>query len=1583
MKDVNFSFKFCNRIRFCSVLVGIGAILLVAPAHAQDLNLERQDNLIQWPDKEPWNASGDPRAHISEYKDIQIAHSADGSTFLLYAPVTRPTGNSRCPSDPSNTNRKLYPITLFKWDSAAGGFVASAVTRTGVGEIDAMDIDVCSQTDTYDADFVDIDNDGDQDIVHSSPHGNFIYVNDGADVFTDQTSARLPLYFRQDCTNVWDDVGTGDINGDGFADLVFSNRTFNLGCAPGAMPAGATAEERDRGPSGILYNDGSGRFGRAQYLFGENYSSVQTDQEHSSHGIEFADINNDGRLDLMISHLRRICPGAVNDRAQCTVGTQDTAGIEFRLNEGNTEGVVSWGALRRVADSGLNAGVINIEVFDYDNDGDLDVYAATGGQDSMYENHFISGGPLAGTVEFTRASAQPSSNGTSYDAAAADLDADGFTDIIVMDADGGRGNTNRIFRNNAGAGFVAINIADANSEGRRDYMTLSTAVADIDSDGRLDMIWGADARSDRVTNKRVSTTGSVSALVGPVRGIFLRLEGQEPVVADDLDTMTDGENGAILVLSFQGGEVGDPATPRAPVTVRHNQNGGTDDFLLMSAADVVLDDPSEQIWLQYNGSRWVEIPSGGGHFQTLGVLKNTTPSATDSIRPRFDAPATFLKTAQATEPSAVFRVRITDRVADLDEISGTAGGAPLFEWTTQGDAGVTRSGTSELRWVSKFTYQAEVACSAMTQGFASDEQLTSIGGAIRARDRSGNIGQFQTGSETISAAEATTLAANLNADVISSVAPVMIDVDAGPMSAVLGSGGLIVVRVSLSPAGLSPDIDDISVQIAGLDAPVIGALPVGTENWLLVRTPSFPGATPSGLQDIEVSYRVCAQTLSTTLSNGVEIIDNPVSDVAIVVDSSGSMRDNDKIDAASNAAKLLIDALADEDRLSVQKYNGAEGGCGLADAVFPTGVPRMESAQPTTRSNAGTSLATLDPAGSTSIGAGLLQGLAALNENPLSEPDRVRAVVLLSDGLENKAPKWDTDFDESCDNGGDVLVADTFSLPENEDITRFAISFAPSADTDLMSRIASSADHHLAVEVEPSGPTAFLHTLLDSPVQPAAIGRALDTLELPHRLANVYEHTNNEISFQQRLWHGSFVTEGPTVELISFQALPLPLLLQNGVYRPGEVDLIHTQELPRPNPEVPVPPRALVGEVIEIPIEPSLDSATVSINWIVSNGMSVSLFKPDGTIVTSSDIVRGDTNTVFHLSNPQGGVWKLALNSPKGRRVMITVSGRSEEQGILRALLDHEEISIGSRMYSTLASPAPGTTIPLVLALAGQAPVTNANVIGIASSFSNGQEPLLFKDDGLGLDKHAGDGFYTSELKQTSRGGLIRVDVHANWQGSDGVTRQRLFPLTVSVDQPDRDSDSIPDEREVTNGLDPDRNDGFLDADGDGLPTWQEVLLETDPFKRDTDGGKLSDRDEFCIGSDPLDKNDDDFAQQDTDADGMPDMWEVRFGLDPNNKDDAKQDPDNDGLTNLEEFENCTSPINSDTDGDMISDPAEIEAGTNPLDPFNRGNTENEDLPDQQPETHNYLFWLCILISLVLLIIVIILCWKIQRLKST
>uniref|UniRef100_A0A486XT72 Uncharacterized protein n=1 Tax=Rheinheimera sp. BAL341 TaxID=1708203 RepID=A0A486XT72_9GAMM len=127
--------------------------------------------------------------------------------------------------------------------------------------------------------------------------------------------------------------------------------------------------------------------------------------------------------------------------------------------------------------------------------------------------------------------------------------------------------------------------------------------------------------------------------------------------------------------------------------------------------------------------------------------------------------------------------------------------------------------------------------------------------------------------------------------------------------------------------------------------------------------------------------------------------------------------------------------------------------------------------------------------------------------------------------------------------------------------------------------------------------------------------------------------------------------------------------------------------------------------------------------------------------------------------------------------------------------------------------------------------------------------------------------------------------------------------------------------------------DGILDyletdADNDGLPDGWELMYGLDRQNAadaalDNDNDSLTNLQEYQLGTNP--------NEADTDGDGMPDSWEVQYNFNPLNAADAILDSDNDNLTNAQEYAKGTNPHNADTDGDGMSDGWEVQYGLNPL----------------------------------------------------
>ena len=139
----------------------------------------------------------------------------------------------------------------------------------------------------------------------------------------------------------------------------------------------------------------------------------------------------------------------------------------------------------------------------------------------------------------------------------------------------------------------------------------------------------------------------------------------------------------------------------------------------------------------------------------------------------------------------------------------------------------------------------------------------------------------------------------------------------------------------------------------------------------------------------------------------------------------------------------------------------------------------------------------------------------------------------------------------------------------------------------------------------------------------------------------------------------------------------------------------------------------------------------------------------------------------------------------------------------------------------------------------------------------------------------------------------------------DGLSDAHEIAHAISPVNPDTDSDGITDNDEI-------------DSDGDGLSDGYELQIGSDPYLIDTDNDTLTDYYEIVANvaihkdfyTDP--------TKPDTDGDGLPDAWELRYGYseqegkwvihpcqydtDGDGISDAYEDLDGDGLTNLEEY---------------------------------------------------------------------------------
>ncbi|MBI3987562.1 MAG: hypothetical protein HY343_11610, partial [Lentisphaerae bacterium] len=129
-------------------------------------------------------------------------------------------------------------------------------------------------------------------------------------------------------------------------------------------------------------------------------------------------------------------------------------------------------------------------------------------------------------------------------------------------------------------------------------------------------------------------------------------------------------------------------------------------------------------------------------------------------------------------------------------------------------------------------------------------------------------------------------------------------------------------------------------------------------------------------------------------------------------------------------------------------------------------------------------------------------------------------------------------------------------------------------------------------------------------------------------------------------------------------------------------------------------------------------------------------------------------------------------------------------------------------------------------------------------------------------------------------------------------------------DSVDIDGDNLPDNWEISHGLDPNdatgNNGAWGDPDNDGLNNRSEYLSGNDPWNADSNGDGLSDYDSQAGPGSRT------WGEIYSDTDGMPDEWELANGLDPYSF-DANLDKDGDGWSNLQEYWAGTNPQDADS----------------------------------------------------------------------
>ena len=179
---------------------------------------------------------------------------------------------------------------------------------------------------TNDLSWADLDGDNWFDIVTADQQNNHLYLNKGSGFFEEHNTDRIPSGGPPTATY---DVNLVDVDNDGDLDLYYGNS---------ALESGSNAQDR------LLINDGQGYF---EDRTAERLPEVATNTSDA----DFADLNNDGYLDIII-------------------GSFD-GGIRVLINDGSGTFIdksPNW------IEEGFAPAINNIALADYNGDGSIDIY---------------------------------------------------------------------------------------------------------------------------------------------------------------------------------------------------------------------------------------------------------------------------------------------------------------------------------------------------------------------------------------------------------------------------------------------------------------------------------------------------------------------------------------------------------------------------------------------------------------------------------------------------------------------------------------------------------------------------------------------------------------------------------------------------------------------------------------------------------------------------------------------------------------------------------------------------------------------------------------------------------------------------------------------------------------------------------------------------------------------------------------------------------------------------------------------------------------------------------------------------------
>jgi Flp pilus assembly protein TadD/peroxiredoxin len=377
--------------------------------------------------------------------------------------------------------------------------------------------------DTQHSLFVDVDNDGDEDLVVVISSGPVLFRNDGYGRFTRDPAA---FHFHEGLSGAPMSMAVADYDRDGFLDVYLSVYSYYYGA--GEAKAGTPTPYYDavNGPPNVLFrNRGDGTFEDVTHEAG-----LDAGNDRYSFSAAWGDYDGDGWPDLVV--------------------TNDFGRKNLYHNLGRKDGKVTFEDVSARAGIEDYAAGMSVFWFDFDGDGRPDIY---GGQ--MWSD---SGLRVTASPDFMR---------------------DAPESVRALYRHHARGNS--LFRNRGDGTFEDVTLAARANMGRWSW---STGALDFDSDGWDDvycvagmvtkdseedldwMFWGGIVARSPLTQatgtpydaawKAMNRLMVERSVAGHHRNVFLRNDGQggfdDVSGALGLDLQQDGRSFSVLDVDGDG-----------------------------------------------------------------------------------------------------------------------------------------------------------------------------------------------------------------------------------------------------------------------------------------------------------------------------------------------------------------------------------------------------------------------------------------------------------------------------------------------------------------------------------------------------------------------------------------------------------------------------------------------------------------------------------------------------------------------------------------------------------------------------------------------------------------------------------------------------------------------------------------------------------------------------------------------------------------------------------------------------------------------------------------------------------------------